>query len=64
MMKRYSFRLSQQLERDLEQSAKRLGVAKTEALRRAIMLLKHASKAAKVEVTPTDGGERQEILVK
>ncbi len=59
---RYNLTLPQNLNSDLEAAASLLGVSKAEAIRRAVLLMKHAVQADKVELTR--GGEKQTILLK
>ncbi|HYU35793.1 MAG TPA: CopG family transcriptional regulator [Thermoanaerobaculia bacterium] len=59
---RYNVTLPESLNRDLESAAGELGITKAEAIRRAILLMKHAVKADKVELT--SGNEKQTVLVK
>ncbi len=59
---RYNLTLPTALNRDLEASASLLGISKAETIRRALLLMKHAVQADKVELTR--GGEKQTVLVK
>jgi hypothetical protein len=59
---RYNLTLPESMNQDLEAAAGLLGVTKAEAIRRAILLMKHAVQADKVELTR--GNERQTVLVK
>jgi hypothetical protein len=59
---RYNLTLPQNLNSDLETAASLLGISKAEAIRRAVLLMKHAVQADKVELTR--GGEKQTILLK
>ena len=59
---RYNLTLPAQANRDLEATASLLGVSKAEAIRRALLLMKHAVQADKVELTR--GSEKQTVLVK
>jgi hypothetical protein len=59
---RYNLTLPNDLDADLEATAKRLGISKAEAIRRSITLIKHASQADKVELTK--GEERQTVLLR
>ncbi|KPJ59081.1 MAG: hypothetical protein AMJ46_12500 [Latescibacteria bacterium DG_63] len=67
MGSRYAVRLSENFTEALEEAAKELGVGKSEALRRALMLLRHAAKADSVEIrSHGKNGQivRREILIK
>lgn len=59
---RYNLTLAPALNGDLEAAASLLGVSKAEAIRRALLLMKHAVQADKVELTR--GGEKQTVLLK
>jgi hypothetical protein len=59
---RYNLTLPQNLNSDLEAAASLLGVTKAEAIRRAVLLMKHAVQADKVELTR--GTDKQTILLK
>jgi hypothetical protein len=59
---RYNLTLPESLNLDLEAAASVLGVTKAEAIRRAILLMKHAVQADRVELTSR--GEKQTVLVK
>ena len=59
---RYSVTLSPPVERDLTMLTEDLHISKSEALRRAIVLFKHAVKADKVELQGEHG--KQVVLVK
>jgi hypothetical protein len=59
---RYNLTLSQEANQDLEDTADILGTTKAEALRRAVILMKNAVKADKVELTL--GNEKQSVLLK
>jgi hypothetical protein len=59
---RYNLTLSQQANQDLEATAALLGTSKADALRRAVILMKHALQADKIELTR--GKEKQRVLVK
>ena len=59
---RYNLTLSQEANQDLEATAALLGTSKAEALRRAVILMKNAVQADKVELTR--GNEKQSVLLK
>jgi hypothetical protein len=59
---RYTVSLPPRVEKDLAQIATDLQITKSEAFRRALTLLKHASKAD--EVILRNDGKDQTILVK
>ena len=59
---RYNLTLSDEANQDLEAAASLLGTSKADALRRALMLMKHAVQADKIELTR--GTEKQVVLVK
>jgi hypothetical protein len=59
---RYNLTLPESLNSDLEATAGLLGVSKAEAIRRAVILMKHAVQADKVELTR--GQEKQTVLLK
>ncbi len=59
---RYSVTLSPSVDQDLTTLTEDLQITKSEVLRRAIMLFKHAVKADKVELQGEHG--RQVVLVK
>lgn len=61
--KRYTISLSSDLDQDLTMAAVELGISKAEALRRALMLFRHAVKANKIELTSMDG-EKSIMLIK
>lgn len=59
---RYNLTLTEEANQDLETTAALLGTTKADAIRRALMLMKHAAKADKIELTR--GNEKQQVLVK
>jgi hypothetical protein len=59
---RYNLTLSEEANRDLEATAALLGTSKADALRRAVILMKHAVQADTIELTR--GNEKQTVLVK
>jgi hypothetical protein len=59
---RYNLTLSQEANQDLEAAASLLGTTKADAIRRALMLMKYAVQADKIELTR--GKEKQRVLVK
>jgi hypothetical protein len=59
---RYNLTLTPEMNKDLEDTARGLGVSKAEAIRRALTLMKYAVKGEKVQVIR--GKEAQTILVK
>jgi len=59
---RYNLTLSREANQDLEATAALLGTSKADALRRAVILLKHAVQADKVELTK--GNDKQSVLLK
>jgi hypothetical protein len=59
---RYNLTLSEATNADLEATAALLGTSKADAIRRALMLMKHAVKADKIELT--QGNKKQRVLVK
>lgn len=61
--KRYSVTMDDSLDRDFEEVASALNISRAEALRRAMMLFKHASRADHV-ILRDDSGEEREVLVK
>jgi len=63
---RYNVTLSSSLNEDLEKVASDLQISKAEAVRRALLLFKHAAKADKVELVTARGAsqERQAVLIK
>ncbi len=60
--KRYNVSLGSDLDRDLDDVATKLGVSKAEAMRRALMLFKHAVEADEVKFTKD--GEDRVVLIK
>ena len=60
---RYSVTLSPQLEEDLNRLTEKHHITKSEALRRSIMLFKHAVEAEEVSLTYADKTNRR-VLVK
>lgn len=63
MAERYTLALGDKLDADLTKVAQELEVSKSEAIRRAIVLLRHAVRADKVEFTAKDG-QKQVVLIK
>jgi len=61
--RRYNVTLGTNLDKDLDAVAKKLEITKSEALRRALMLFKHAVDAKDVKLTAEDGTE-QSVLIK
>jgi|1185.fasta_scaffold566353_2 hypothetical protein len=59
---RYNLTLTPPVNSDLEATANLLGISKAEAIRRALLLMKHAVQADKVELTR--GSEKQTVLVR
>jgi hypothetical protein len=59
---RYNLTLSEDVNRALEGTAALLGTTKAEALRRAVILMRNAVEADKVELTR--GDEKQTVLLK
>jgi hypothetical protein len=59
---RYNLTLPVSLNRDLEVTAKELGISKAEAIRRALVLMKHAVQADEVEFTRD--GKKQTVLLR
>lgn len=59
---RYSLTLPPPLEAQLDQVSKELHISKSEALRRALVLFRHAVEADKVELTGKHG--KQAVLIK
>ena len=59
---RYNLTLSEEANQDLEAAAGLLGTSKADAIRRALILMKHAVQADKIELTR--GAEKQVVLVK
>lgn len=62
-MARYNIVLGVRLDRDLGALAKRLDVTKSEVLRRALVLFKHAVEAKKVTLIAPNG-TKQAVLLK
>ncbi len=60
---RYSVTLSPPVEEDLNRLTEKLHITKSEALRRSIMLFKHAVDAEEVSLTYSDNTNRK-VLVK
>ena len=60
---RYNLTLPPTVNKDLEATARQLGITKAEAIRRALLLMKHAVQAEKVELT-SPSGEKQTVLIK
>lgn len=63
---RYNVTLNDSLNQDLENTAHNLGITKAEAVRRALVLFKHAANADKVELVSGNGStqDRQVVLIK
>jgi hypothetical protein len=61
--RRYNVTLGSNLDKDLDQVAAKLQVSKAEAMRRALLLFKHAVDAKSVKLTADDGSE-QAVLIK
>lgn len=59
---RYNLVLPKPVNEALEESVRELGITRAEAVRRALLLFRHAVKADKVELTKND--EKQTVLVK
>lgn len=59
---RYTLTLPPLLEKDLEEVTRTLGVSKSEAIRRALALFKHAVQADTVELTTKTG--KKSVLIK
>lgn len=59
---RYTLTLPPLLEKDLEEVTATLGVTKSEAIRRALALFKHAVQADRIELTDKSG--TKEVLIK
>ena len=58
----YNVTLSEKLDRDLEVLTRKLGTSPDEVIRKAIVLLKHASNADEVKLI--NNGKEQKVLVK
>jgi predicted transcriptional regulator len=63
MASAYNVTLDPSLNDDLSQMASDLNITKDEAVRRALELFKHASKAQNIELT-LQGGEKQAVRIK
>ena len=61
--RRYNVTLGSNLDKDLDQVAEKLQISKAEAMRRALLLFKHAVEAKAVKLTAEDGSE-QAVLIK
>lgn len=59
---RYNLTLPGVVNDALEESVAELGISRAEAVRRALLLFRHAVKADKVELTKND--EKQTVLLK
>ena len=58
----YSVMLPPPVEEDLNELTEELHISKAEALRRSIVLLKHAIKAKRVELEEMDGTKRAVVV--
>jgi len=63
MANAYSVTIDPTLNEDLSQAAADLNITKEEAVRRALELLKHASKAENIELT-MPGGRKRAVRLK
>jgi translation initiation factor 2 alpha subunit (eIF-2alpha) len=63
MKKRYTVTMDEALDRDVQEVAQQLGISQAEAFRRAMMLLKHASKAEHV-ILRDEAGKEKEVLIR
>lgn len=61
--RRYNVTLGSNLDKDLEEVATKLQVTKSEAMRRALLLFKHAVDAESVTLKGEDGKEKA-VLIK
>ena len=61
-MARYNVILGGKLDKDLSALAKKLGTTKSEVMRRALLLFKHAVEAKKVTLVLDDGSEQAVLL--
>jgi len=60
---RYNVSLSPKLDEDLNEIAEKLDTTKSEAMRRALVLMRHAIDAKAVKLVD-DEGQEQRILIK